>query len=268
MTDDNAITPIEVGGELMNPNDAEAMRELLGGTTGQSSSPLEQLAIFNQGKEDYFSFGDDEKCESVLGIFLYSARPMRAFWPLDSQMDGSAPTCFSVDGQTPSELVHNPESPSCADCVYDKLGTAKVGKGKACKTKAADFIIQVPDSIEIVDGIAQIDPSRILGPGLLRYSIANREGPAEFVRYLKSAKEIGSVPFPQAVLGKWSFQRTQSKSGVKFFAIKMEAVAALPSPQDDPALWAVIMKETKALKQGQANEILAILSGGAVSDEE
>lgn len=260
--EEKGIKPIDIGGgELMSPEDMGAM---LGGTTGQAATPLESLSVYNQGKEDYWSFGEDEKKESVLGVFLYSGRPLRAFWHPDKEMDGSAPTCFSLDGAAPSELAEQAESDACKGCPWDKLGTAKVGKGKACKAKAADFIMEVPDNVEIgEDGKAYVDPDRILGPAVLRYSIANAQGPAEFSRYCKGAKEVGAIPFPQAVLGKWHFQSAKSKSGVKYSAIKLDVVAPLPGPEEDPALWAVIMRETRMLKEGTANEILAILSGGA-----
>lgn len=265
--DKKEMVPIDIGGgEMISP---DQMGDMLGGTIGQPSTPLESLSIFNQGKEDYWSFGDDEKCESVLGIFLYSARPMRAFWHPERDMDGSPPTCFSLNGLEPHDYSEEKESEACGDCEWNKLGTAKVGKGKACKSKAADFIIQIPENVEIgEDGVAYVDPNRVLGPALLRYSIANREATAAFSNFLKAAKEKGSVPYPQAVLCRWGWQSAKSKSGVKFAAVKMEAVAPLPSPQDDPSLWAVIMKETKQLKEGQANEILAMLSGSGATEED
>ena len=261
-TEEKGIKPVDIGsGELMSP---DQMGDLLGGTTGLASSPLESLSVYNQGKEDYWSFGEDEKKGEVLGIFLYSGRPLRAFWHPDKEMDGSSPTCFSLNGVEPSDLSESAESDACQGCPWNKLGTAKVGKGKACKAKAADFIMEVPSNVEIGDdGVAYVDPERVLGPAVLRYSIANAQGPAEFSRFCKGAKEVGSVPYPQAVLGKWHFQSAKSKSGVKYSAIKLDVVAPLPSPEDDPSLWKVIMQQTKLLKEGSANDILTILSGGA-----
>ena len=262
--EEKGITPIDIGGGEMVSH--EAMGDILGGTTGQAATPMDALSVYNQGKEDYWSFGEDEKVESVLGIFLYSGRPLRAFWHPDKEMDGSAPTCFSLNGTSPEPNSEQAENDTCAGCPWDKLGTAKVGKGKACKAKAADFIVEVPNNVEIgEDGKAYVDPDRILGPAVMRYSIANSVAPKAFSDYLKKAKEVGAYPAPQAVLGRWTFQSSKSKSGVKYSAVKLEVVAPLPGPQDDPSLWAMIMRETKRLKEGAAAEILMILSGG-VSD--
>ena len=267
MSEDNetGMTPVNIGSsDLAAPG---AMDDVFGNTTGGPASPMEAITIYNQGKADFWKFGDGEKRDSVFGIFLYSARPMRAFWPGQS-MDGSPPECWSVNGQVPHPIVENPQSDACKGCPLDKLGTAHIGRGKACKTKAADFIVEVPEGVDIVDGVAQIEAGRILGPALMRYSISNREGPQEWTGFVRQAKAIGKVPYPQAVLGKWTFQEGRSKSGTDYSAIKMEVVAALPGPEDDPDLWKMIATETQQLKTGAAEEILVILSGSANDGDE
>ena len=65
-----AITPVKIGGEIIS---SEAMDEMFEGTTGQAASPLDALSLYNQGKEDYWAFGEDEKKGAVNGIFLHAA---------------------------------------------------------------------------------------------------------------------------------------------------------------------------------------------------
>ena len=259
-TEEKGITPIKIGGgEMVSPDN---MGDLFGGTTGTQGDFKDDLSVYKQGKADYWSFGEGDKKDAVLGIFLYSARPLRAFWHPDKDMDGSSPSCHSFGGVTPEAGAESPEAPECQGCPWNALGTAKVGRGKACKAKAMDFIIEVPSNVAInSDGVAEIDKSRLLGPGAMWYSVANKEGPAEFSRFLKGAKEIGPIPYPQAVLGRWGWQTQPSKSGVEYSAIRLEAIAALPSPQDDPVLWAAIASATNDLKQGMALEILNMISG-------
>jgi hypothetical protein len=246
MSKDKEIVPIKIEGALAKMD----LVSLLADTTGTPDNS--DRTLYKQGKEDYWKNGD-EKAESVLGIFCYSLRPTRAFWHPDKNMDGSAPTCYSFNGIQPHANSEEPESDLCRGCQWDKLGTAKQGKGKACKTKASDWIIEVPDNIEIgSDGRAYVDPARVLGISVMQYSIANRDAPGEFTKYIKKAKEIGSVPIPQAVLGRWGFQGSTSSGGTKYSAVKLDVVAALPSQEEDPHLWEFIVKMTTELMQGGA----------------
>ena len=47
--------------------------------------------------------------------------------------DDKRPTCFSFDGKVPSEGVEHPLSPKCISCPMNQFGSAKEGRGKACK---------------------------------------------------------------------------------------------------------------------------------------
>lgn len=237
------------------------MNALLDGTTGQQTSALDTLSIYNQGKEDYWSFGEDKKKAEVLGIFLFSVRPARAFWHPDKQQDGSPPECWSFDGVKPEAEVKTPQASACQGCKWDQLGTAKMGKGRACKTKANDFLVELNGYDHMPDGkTILVDPAtHIVGPALMRYSIANREGPRAWAAFIKGAKELSRPP--QGVLAKWKWQTARNKSNIKYSAIDIEIIGPLCTPQQDPELWAKILTEVKNLKGGMAVQILKLLSG-------
>jgi hypothetical protein len=261
------IRPIDLGsaggGALITAEDA---KELLSGTTGVASSPLEMLAIYNQGKEDYWQSGEDKKKGSVTGIFLFSMRPMRAFWHPDKQMDGTPPTCWSLTSLAPHGMSTKKESDKCGECKWNALGTAKQGKGRACKTKAADFLLEIAEGdVQKSDGNkVYVDPKRIIGPGLLRYSIGNKEGPAEWSGFVKKARELGTVP--QGVIARWGWQKAQNKANVKYSAIRIEVLGVLPQPSEDQELWNVILREVRNLKTGSAENILTMLAGSIQTD--
>lgn len=259
----NQIIKVEEDKALISEKD---MQSVLGDTVGRSTGALDSLSLYNQGKEDYWSFDEDKKKPEVMGIFLFSVRPARAFWHPDKQQDGSPPECWSFDGTAPAPEVKAPQHGTCQGCKWDQLGTAKQGKGRACKTKANDFLIEVSGHEMMPDGkTLLVDPAtHIVGPALLRYSIANREGPRAWMSFIKGAKELGRPP--QGVMAKWKWQSARNKSNIKYSAIDIEIVGPLCTPQQDPELWAKILAEVKNLKGGLAVQILTMLSGSR--DEE
>ena len=146
--------------------------------------------------------------------------------------------------------------------------TAKVGKGKACKTKAQDFIIQVSEAgIEVGDDKVgplpkmYAAPSMFVGPALVNYSIANAVSPKAFRAFIKSCKELGRPP--QGVVARWGFEMARSKSNVEYSAVSIDILGVLPDHKEDPELWGVIIGQVKALKAGQAVNILNMLSGSS-----
>lgn len=237
---------------------------LLGETTGSSTSLLGNLTVFRAGKEDYFKVGD-RKVESVTGIFLMSKRPTRAYWE-EEQMTGKPPSCFSLDGVAPAEVVEEPESERCDDCPWNKQGSGK-GKAKKCKTKASDFVLLLPQQYEINPDtkVAWPEPAQIVGPGVLNYSISNRGSDRAYSEWLRLVREKGLRP--QGVVSKWSFGSDKNKAGTVYSFVKIEMLHALASPTDDPELWAAIAGAVQGLKGGQADEVLVALSGMAGGED-
>lgn len=248
-------------GGLLSPEEAE---ELFGNTTGRSDNPMDSISIYRQGKEDYFNL-NDEKVPEVIGVFLMSQRPMRAFWHPSKEMDGSAPTCWSIDGEAPSPNSDEPECEKCSDCTWNKLGTAKVGRGKACKTKASDFVLTLARWDEQDDGSAVITPGYNLGGGLIQYSIANKNAGVNWQTFLRKSREI--APLPQLVVAKWGFESAQSKSGVKFSTVKIDVLAPI-NVEESAEFFTHIKEQLQHLKGGAANEILSMLSGSNNDDSE
>ena len=243
--------------------------DILGDTTGAPTSDLDGLSIYRQGKGDEFKCGDD-KVKQVTGIFLYSQRPMRAFWPIDSEMDGSAPCCWSLNSEAPAEGSEDRQNDSCSTCQWNELGSAKVGRGKACKTKASDFIIQVgpfetsPDKIGSLNKV-YVTPQNVVGPALMNYSISNAVAPDSFRSFVKGARELGRPV--QGVLAKWTLEEHRTKkSNVEYSACEIEIIGVLPDHKEDPELWGTILKEVRQLKEGQAVNLLTRLAGSNDND--
>lgn len=249
--------PDEKKSELMGP---EQLDELFGGTMGRPTSMMDTLTVYRAGKEDYFRRGE-EKVPSVTGVLLYSQRPMRTFWA-NSEISDSPPDCHSIDSIRPDSESDNVQADTCAACPHDKFGSAQKGKGKACKTRAADFILEVkatelalspitPTSI----GVVTLDPKIVMGPALVRYGIGNREASDNYASLIRFARERG-LPV-QALLCRWSFLKGKSKSGVAYDVVVVTPLARI-RPED---LVVLIAPLVKALKEGQAREVLTSLSG-------
>lgn len=240
------------------------MDDVLDDTTGRPTGALDGLSIFRQGKEDYFYAPGDKKVTSVTGIFALSVRPMRAWWEKE-ELTGDAPVCFSFDGVSPVATAPKKQSEKCNDCAHDKFGTAKVGRGKSCKTRATDFALLLRDNIPIEGGIALVNPEKdIVGPALVQYSIGNRETSEAFANFVNECRAKGLRP--QGVVARWEWTKGKSKTGVEFSACVLKAVAPLMSADHDPQLWALIVNTVKNLKDGQAHMILTMLSGSAQTE--
>lgn len=240
---------------------SDQLKDLLSGTMGRASSPLDALTVYRSGKEDYFKVGDDRKVDSVIGILLYSQRPIRTWWS-SSEITNSPPVCWSADGVKPYEGVEEPQSEQCAGCPHDKFGTAAQGKGKACKTRAADFIMELMldttairpptgKSIEVVT----VKTDDIVGPALVRYAISNKLSPASWQALQRFAREHDT--FPQGLVVRWRFESTMSKNNVKFDAVVVEPIAKL-SPQ---TIEEHVIPMVRSLKAGGAQQVIEMLAG-------
>lgn len=232
----------------------------LAGTLGGPSSLLDTLRIYRGSKDDYFETKDESRHPTVRGIFLLSLRPSRAWWETRG-ITGDAPTCWSLDGVKPHQRSMKAQSPDgCGKCPHDAFGTADQGGGKACKTRAQDFIIEVRKDVEIVEGNVLLDAERdLVGPALLSYSTGNRESTDGWNNFLRSCRERGQRP--HGVLAEWGFRRAVSKSDVKFFACEPKVIAILQPPEGNPTLWRRIVDSVTNLKSGGAEGVMVALAG-------
>lgn len=244
---------------IMTPEQVES---LFSDTMGKPTSMLDNLTVYRAGKEDYFRRGE-EKVPGVLGVILFSQRPMRTWWSSDEISD-KPPECYSLDGMKPDPDSDNVQADACSDCPWDKFGSASKGKGKACKTRAADFVLELSEAkLGTVPGITrssihqiELSPQMIVGPALIRYGIGNREAAENYQHLMRFARERGT--YPQGLVCRWSFSKGESKSGVKYDVVKMDPVCSIS--QD--SITKVIVPMVLALKKGQALEVLKALAGG------
>lgn len=243
------------GSQLMSE---AQLRELFEGTQGQPTSPLDTLTIFRQGKEDYFRRGE-EKVEAVTGILMYSQRPTRVWWESE-ELSNKPPDCWSLDSIRPHPDAAKVQSDTCASCPNDKFGTAHIGRGKACKTRASDFVLEVAslptlapitkDSMPVVT----LTPQMIVGPALVQYSIGNRDASMNYQGFLRFIKERGV--YMQAVIARWEFDKATSKSNVDFDVVRIEPLAKI-----DTDSLRIVAPHVSNLKGGLAIRILEMLAG-------
>lgn len=61
----------------------------------------------------------------------------RAWYKDDFDADKvQVPDCYALDDTVPHEMAQNPQSDTCMDCPHNKWGSAKQGRGKACREGA------------------------------------------------------------------------------------------------------------------------------------
>jgi len=249
--------------ELATP---EQLAELFDGTMGRPTSMLDTLTVYRSGKEDYFRRGED-KVENVTGVLLYSQRPMRTWWSSEEISD-KPPECYSLDGIKPHADSQTAQADACGDCPWDKFGTASKGRGKACKTRAADFILEVnaldlslPQITKTSLPVIDLDPKRVMGPALIRYGIGNREAADNYASIVRFAKERGT--YIQGLLCRWGFVKGKSKSNVEYDVVIIEPLARLA----DAVIQSAIVPLVRTLKGGQALQVLTALAGTKEAEE-
>jgi len=57
------------------------------------------------------------------------------------------PDCYALDDTKPHEYSASPQAATCAECLHNKWGSAKQGKGKACRESAR--VIVVPANVPL-----------------------------------------------------------------------------------------------------------------------
>lgn len=244
------------GSEMMSKDQLD---DLFGGTQGKPTSPLDTLTVYRAGKEDYFRRGDD-KVQAVIGILLYSQRPTRVFWESD-ELSNKPPDCWSLDSIRPHPEASNIQADECGACPNDKFGTAHLGGGKACKTRASDFLLEVtglPLPLPAITAasipVVTLDPKMIVGAALVQYSIGTRNSAMNYQGFLRFLKERGS--HMQAIIVRYGFDKARSRSNVEFDVVQIEPVARI---RDEDLQ--TVAPYVRDLKGGLAVRILEMLSG-------
>jgi hypothetical protein len=250
---------MELPPELAAELDALAQTgEELGGTL------LDMLAIYTADR-DRWKTGEEKK-DNILGIYLHSLSATRTFWPPGPVTKGVAPTCFSFDGEKPAPEVEDPQSAECEGCPWNEFETAHQGRGKACKTKRADFIVEIDEEkLETDDeGRKVVTADAVLGIALIRCSATAKETRMSVGQWAKDIRST-SRGIPQLVLTRWSLKGTTSTGGTDFYAPTLVSEGAYQIDRDSLE---EVVQTSKDLRNGQAIEILTTLAGGSEESSE
>lgn len=266
MTEENkALVPVPGSAMALPPElaaelaDLEQSGEELGGTL------LDMLAIYSADR-DRWKTGETKK-DSILGIRLFGVTGMRTFWPPDAPIGNEPPSCWSLGGDDarPHKEAAEPQHETCEGCPWNEFQTAKQGRGKACKTKRADFIIEIDsDKLEADEnGTPIITADAVLGIALIRASATAKETRASIGQW---AKEIRSYTqgIPQLVLTRWGFDETKNSGGTTFYAPTLTCEG--PYSCDSEAMEEIV-QTSKDLRDGTAEQILTTLAGRVEHDD-
>ena len=107
---------------------------------------LPTITVNHKGADDgSFIMPDGSEIDGAEGIcgFIIAHFTTRTYYakPYDSKGEKIPPDCRSSNSIVPDNDVPDKQSPDCASCPHNQFGTAKVGKGKACKEYIRLFIV-------------------------------------------------------------------------------------------------------------------------------
>lgn len=101
-------------------------------------------------KGGVFSFRGDNLGNEIGGVVLSHSHVNEYYEDAyDANRKGVTPACFSLssngENMTPHPSVSKPQSTNCAACSMSQIGSATVGKGRACKQKARVSFVHIDD---------------------------------------------------------------------------------------------------------------------------
>ena len=133
------------------------------------------------------------------------------------------PDCSSRngrDGVDSDGVVHN-----CAECDFNKFGSAEDGNGKACKQKRRVYILRAGEALPILlsiptGSLADFSKyiSRVLSKGLKSNSVVTKFA-------LKKAQNAGGISYSQAVLSIDRELRPEESAVIEPLAEQIKALA-------------------------------------------
>lgn len=84
---------------------------------------------------------DDDPTKEISGIIMFGAK-YKAFYAEEYDADvKQPPDCYSHDGRAPEADVKARQNPVCKTCPKNQFGSAKTGKGKACRDIRRLFLL-------------------------------------------------------------------------------------------------------------------------------
>lgn len=127
---------------------------------------------------------DGQKTDEFEGVILDLANVKAYYSSRYDPKNPTSPDCYAcgrdTDSLVPHEAVKKPLCTSCAECRWNKFGTAAVGKGKACKDTVRLHILKESDIDEKI-----VEPYSLSVPPTSLKAIAN---------YLKGIDDLGLCP--------------------------------------------------------------------------
>jgi hypothetical protein len=151
-----------------NPVTIKGIRQELAAIAAQAQADLEaeiaaghielqpsRWTVISGGVPGFVNANDpDQTVKAIDGVIL-AYQPVRTLWDQNTPQGVKAvPLCKSADGaigEPQSSLVEfggSMEPRPCAGCVFDRWGTGKGGRGKACKQKEAVVVYPLDEEIE------------------------------------------------------------------------------------------------------------------------
>jgi hypothetical protein len=227
-------------------------------------SKLDMLAIYSADR-DRWKTGDTKK-DAIWGVSLHAFKAMRSMWDPDAPMGKHPPLCWSLGGDesVPHEKAQTPQASACDGCPWDEFDTAKVGKGKACKTKRAEFLLELdPDKLERDGDQWVITDEAVMGIALLRGSSTSRVTRASIGEWAKAIR-ADARGIAQLMVTKWTLGEVTT-GAVPYYGPVIEAMGTY---RPDPGTVEEIVGGAMDFRNGEAEEILAVLSGRAADPEE
>lgn len=112
----------------------------------EKPEPMRKFPIITIDHKDCcFVLPSGETIDGEQGLqgFFIAHYTNRAYYEksFDPKADKLPPDCKSSDCITPDSDILKPMNKDCASCQFNAFGSAKVGKGKACKEKIWLFMI-------------------------------------------------------------------------------------------------------------------------------
>jgi hypothetical protein len=262
MTEDNELVPIP-GSEMAMPAelaqafaDLEADQEELGG------SMMDMLNVYKLQQGRWVT--GEEKKDEVWGIVLHDFPTLRSYWPDtgDDSVTNDPPTCWSLGGPekdaTPHPDCAEAQAEKCIECPFNEFGTK--GKGKACKTKRATFIMELdPEKLEALpNGRYALTEESLLRLALIRMSATAKSTRRSATKWAEDLRgQCGGKLVRQGVVTRWSLVDEPGPRG-DYSAPVLACMGGWDAPKD---CMEQIVDISTMYRDGEAEATLLILSG-------
>lgn len=169
---------------------------------------------------------EGEREESILEGVLIHWKDARAYWAagLEESGGGSPPDCSSIDGKhgRGNPALGIQQGQDCASCQFSQFGTAKKGRGQACKQMKVLFLLMqgqmLPHAVFVPP--TSIQPVkkyllRLASMGLMFCDVVTRLA-------LEKTKNTGGITFSRIVPSMARRLEEVEKTGARMLAKQLK----------------------------------------------